>query len=186
MSSARVVYKNEKDGDWPVDVSIWQALARTIIKGVANRMTINVQDPSSAKKRRLIEVLFFPQEDDIAVVLAPTADIGVREFFDTLFDGKGDRPTLVLKGINRRIKRASFGNVPIDLAWQIDQNLKVFFQKAREVLSITQDRDLTEAESDEAVVRLLANEGVKLTVEDLQRWRAVARRIPCSASRAHH
>jgi hypothetical protein len=175
MSSARVVYKNEKNGDWPVDVSIWQALARTIIKGEANRMTINVKDPSSKKKRRLIEVLFFPQDDDIAVMLAPIADIGAREFFDTLFDGNGDRPTFVLKGINRRIRRASFGDVPMSLAWQIDENLKVFFQKARDILNITQVRELTEGESDEAVVKLLAQEDVKLTVADLQGWREIAK-----------
>jgi len=76
--------------------------------------------------------------------------------------------------------RASYGNVGIKYAKQIDRRLEIFFEKARRFLEEhhgrdpANNKDLTEDECDIATVGLLAQEGIELTTDDLRRWREIA------------
>jgi hypothetical protein len=72
-------------------------------------------------------------------------------------------------------QRASYGDVDINNAKQIDKGLEYFFQEARRVLGIQGKKDLTEDECDQAVVLLLKEEGKTLSTETLRVWRAVAK-----------
>ena len=72
--------------------------------------------------------------------------------------------------------RASYGDVDMKNAKQIDQGLEYFFQKARDILGIKEKRALTEDECDQAVVLLLQEEGKTLSVETLRAWRKIAKK----------